>query len=344
MIKIGIVGFGLAAKVYHLPILKHLDGCRVEAVFSSQEPEVIHQVLPGTKVYACLNDFLQQSELELILVLTPNDSHFAIAKQALLANKHVVVDKPLSATLAEAEELMALAGERGKLLSVYYNRRWDSDFLTVKQLIEGNKLGHISYFESRFDKYRPKIWGRWREQLRPGSGLIFDIGSHVIDQALYLFGVPNTVSAEVLTQRPKAKVTDYFNINLGYDSKQVILRGSCLAAKSPFRFYLEGANGTYLQSGHDIQEQQMAEWLSPYSDGWGVMPEQNTGTVHLLEQDPLPYKPVPGCYRMFYENVIKHLEGEAPLLVTAQQAVNVQKVIELAMGSSSEGKVMPFYE
>lgn len=343
MIRFGIIGFGLAAKVFHLPVLTRISGAQVTCVCSSKPPEEVQQVLPDAQVYATSEAFFADAQVDVVLILTPNDLHATLATQAIDAGMHVIIDKPFVCNVAEGEALIAHAKAKGKMLSVYHNRRWDGDFLTVQQLINDKVLENVSYFESRFDKYRPKIWGRWREQDRPGAGLPFDLGSHLVDQALQLFGTPKAVSGQLLKQRPEAQAADYFAIQLHYEKTQVLLRGSSLAKVTPHRFYIEAANGQFVKGEQDIQETQMADNMSPYDPAWGVDPEAHYGQLHLRDADtPETVPTVRGCYQHYYENIMAVLKEGAELLVTPEQALDVVKVIQLAQVATETGEVQAF--
>lgn len=354
MIKFGIVGFGLAAKVFHLPIITRLQNAAVTAVYSSKPADDIHQVLPDAEVFNSVDDFLAQADVDVVVVLTPNDLHADIASKALLANKHVIIDKPFVCNVKEGEKLIALAKQQEKLLTIYHNRRWDGDFLTVKKLIEEGRLGQLTYFESRFDKYRPRVWGRWREQDRPGAGLVYDLGSHTIDQALYLLGKPQKVYAKVLEQRDGAEANDYFDIQLSYnnDAALVRLRGSSLARTTPFRFYIEGTQGSFIKQEKDVQEAQMATNMSFHDPKWGVDEQANygqwlrmppEGDIQNKEHDePVIIKTEQGAYQTFYANFLQAAQGKSELAVTAEQALDVIKVIELAFASSESGQELDF--
>ncbi len=354
MIKFGIVGFGLAAKVFHLPIITRLQNTAVTAVYSSKPAEEIHQVLPEAAVFDSVDTFLSKADIDVVVVLTPNDLHADIATKALLANKHVIIDKPFVCRADEGEKLIALAKEQDKLLTVYHNRRWDGDFLTVKKVIEEGRLGQVTYFESRFDKYRPRVWGRWREQNRPGAGLVYDLGSHTIDQALYLFGKPQKVSAKVLEQRDGAEANDYFDIQLAYNNNGALvrLRGSSLARTTPFRFYVEGTTGSFIKQEKDVQEAQMATNLSFHDPKWGVDEPANhgqwlrmppEGNIQNTEHDePVVIATEQGAYQTFYVNFLQAAQGKSELAVSAEQALDVIKVIELAFASSESGKELDF--
>lgn len=354
MIKFGIVGFGLAAKVFHLPILTRLKGAQVTTVYSSKPKDEIHQVLPDAEVFDDVDTFLAQGDMDGVLVLTPNDLHAEIAAKALLANKHVVIDKPFVCNVAEGEKLIALAKQQDKLLTVYHNRRWDGDFLTVKKLLEEGKLGELRYLESRFDKYRPRVWGRWREQDRPGAGLVYDLGSHLIDQALNLLGKPEKIFAKVLEQRDGAQANDYYDIQLAYNNNDTLvrLRGSSLARVTPYRFYVEGTQGAFIKKEQDVQEKQMGQNMSPYADEWGVDSPENygqwlrmppDGNIQNKEHDePVIVTTERGAYQTYYENFLAACSGNVSLEVTAEQALDVVKVIERAMQSSDSGQELDF--
>lgn len=354
MIKFGIVGFGLAAKVFHLPILTRLSGAQVTAVYSSKAVEEVHQVLPDAAVFNDVDEFIAQADVDVVVVLTPNDLHAPIAAKALKAGKHVIIDKPFVCHVEEGKELIALAEEHGKLLSVYHNRRWDGDFLTLQKLLNDGRLGELRYVESRFDKYRPRVWGRWREQDRAGAGLLFDIGSHLIDQALTLLGKPQKVSAKILKQRDGAEAPDYFDIQLSYnnDATLVRLRGSCLARQTPHRFYVEGSQATFIKKELDIQETQMGQNMSPYADEWGVESSEFYGQLLRMPPDgniqnkehdePVIIPTERGAYQTYYENFVNACNGKEALHVTAEQALDVIKIIELATASSQSGKELDF--
>ena len=346
MIKFGIVGFGLAAKVFHLPLITRLQNATVTAVYSSKPAEEVQKIVPQAAVFNTVEQFIAEADVDVVVIVTPNDLHADIATQALMADKHVIIDKPFVCRVSEGQALIELAAQRDKLLTVYHNRRWDGDFLTVKKLRDDNRLGELRYFESRFDKYRPRVLGRWREQDRPGAGLVFDLGSHLIDQALLLFGKPHSVFAKVLQTRDAAQANDYFDIQLSFNQHRQLarLRGSSYARVSPFRFYVEGTHGTFTKQHMDIQETQMQQNMSPYSDEWGVNLPEHDGKLMRMPPDgdlnnkqldqPVIVPTERGCYQRFYENFMQACIAKAPLEVTAQQALDVIGIIELAMESS----------
>lgn len=209
-IRVGLVGYGYASKTFHAPLISGTSGLALTMVSSSDAAKV-HADWPGVKVVSAASELLDDPEIDLVVIATPNDTHFPLAKAALEAGKHVVVDKPFTVTLSQARELESLAKHCGRVLSVFHNRRWDSDFLTVRTLINEGQLGEVCYFESHFDRFRPQVRQRWREQAGPGSGIWYDLGPHLLDQAVALFGLPVSITVDLAQLRPGAQSTDYFH-------------------------------------------------------------------------------------------------------------------------------------
>jgi scyllo-inositol 2-dehydrogenase (NADP+) len=339
MIRIGIVGFGKATVRIHLPLLKMLPQYRITAVMSSKPEGEIRNVLGGIEVFDDIDLFASHKCYDLAIVVTPTHTHFPLAKRLLNAGKHVVVEKPFVCNTSEAEELMEIARRRKVLLSVFHNRRWDSDFLTLKRLIAENRIGDIKYFESRFDKYRPRVLGFWREQDLPGAGLLYDIGSHLIDQILILFGKPVSVFATLRKQRPDALVTDAYMIIFKYANFDAVLRTSSLSADSPFRFYVEGSKGSFLKKYTDCQDQLLVD-LPPDTLYTGLKePFDRYGTL-ANENGSMKVESEVGDYREFYLDIYQSITtGRAPA-VTARQAADVIQMIERAHRSHQENQVI----
>jgi len=293
-------------------------------------------------VLRTLAELLAIPELQLVIVATPNTSHFSIAKECLEHDRHVVIDKPFTTTSGEARELMRLASDRGKLLSVYQNRRWDGDFQTVQKIIADGVLGRIVSYESHFDRYRPEFKeNAWRERNEPGSGILFDLGPHLLDQAMQLFGVPEAIDADVRSEREGGQVDDAFDVTLFYGGMRALLRASVLAAAPGPRFSIRGTLGSYTKYGLDPQEDELKKGLKPGGDAWGLESEALWGTLHVERDGSIIEKKVPtlaGDYRKYYENVRNAVEGRAPIGVTPEQALNVMIALELAMKSSTEGR------
>jgi scyllo-inositol 2-dehydrogenase (NADP+) len=277
---------------------------------------------------------LADPSLDLIIVATPNDSHAALAERALQAGKHVVVEKPFTLDSAEATRLDALAQERGRCLTVFQNRRWDGDFLTVRQLIEEGRLGRLYSFESHFDRFRPQVKKRWKEEDVPGGGTLWDLGAHLVDQALQLFGMPESLSADVGKQRSEAKAVDWFHLLLRYGELRVILHSGSVVHDPWPRFVLQGEADGYLKYGLDPQEDQLKAGLRPGMAGWGAEPPERHGRLSRGGSVPT----VPGRYEEFYRQLAAAMRGEGPVPVTAPSAAQVIRVLEAAQRSAAEGR------
>jgi scyllo-inositol 2-dehydrogenase (NADP+) len=322
-IRVGLVGYGLAGAVFHAPLIRACARMELAAVLTSRDAP--HRV--GT-----LEELIDRSDL--VVVASPNVTHFPITRQSLEAGRHVVVDKPFTVTIEEADELIILAVERQRMLSVFHNRRWDSDFLTVRDLLP--TLGDILLFEAHWDRFRPTIKQGWREHPEPGSGLWNDLGPHMIDQALQLFGVPDTLEADILPQRSSALVDDYFDVTLHYGPKRVRLSSSSVVAAPRPRFSIHGTAGSFVKYGLDPQEPQLKAGLDPRAGEFGV--EDRHGTlVHpdgTAEQVPTQR----GTYLAFYNAVAAAILDGAPSPVTAEDAREGLKLISLARRAAELGE------
>ncbi|WP_055106168.1 oxidoreductase [Paenibacillus ihumii] len=341
-IQVGLIGFGLSGSVFHAPLIARTEGLELAAVVSSQ-PGKVKESYPEAKVYEDVEALLNDSEIQLVVVSSPNLTHYEYATQALEAGKHVVVEKPFTNSSQEADRLIALAKEKKLLLTVYHNRRWDNDFLTIRRLLDSGALGSVSYYEAHYDRFRPEVTGRWREQDLPGSGMLYDLGSHLIDQALTLFGKPNTVWADLRKERRGGKADDYFHLVLGYSSLRVVLHSGSLVREPGPRFILHGDRGSFIKHGFDPQEAQLRKGYGPGDEGWGRDPEANygklttelggltvSGTVETLH----------GSYESFYRQLADAIRFGQPAPVSAEDARNVIRIIELAMESHSKGRVL----
>jgi predicted dehydrogenase len=271
-IRVGLIGFGYASKTFHAPLLSATEGFRIEVV-ASRRPAEVAAAVPGAAVRADPLAVATHTAVDLVVIASPNDTHAPLAEAALRAGKHVVVDKPFTLTLAEARHLAALAAQTGGLFSVFQNRRWDSDFLTVQRAIQGGALGQVALFESRLDRFRPHVRDRWRERAGPGSGLLYDLGPHLIDQALVLFGVPESVQATLAQQRPQAQSVDYAHLVLRYGPRVVALQASMLVSGGTARFLVHGERASLVKQKPDVQEDQLRAGMMPGANGWGVDPD-----------------------------------------------------------------------
>jgi predicted dehydrogenase len=293
-----------------------------------------------------VNGLLADPEICLVVIATPNSSHFELARQCLLAGRHVVVDKPFTVTSSEADELIRLAASQKLLLSVYQNRRFDGDFRTVQKLIASGAMGRVVRFESRYDRYRPAPRpGSWRERNVPAGGILFDLGPHLIDQVLTLFGAPQAVTGDIRVERDGAVVDDAFDIVLHYPGMRAVLGAAMLACAPGPRFLLHATAGTFCKYGMDPQEAPLRAGRSPEGDGWGQEVESQWGTLTTLENGSAVTRRVrtePGDYRLFYSNVRDAMNGQADLTVTGEQALRVIRVIELARESNALGRTVDY--
>ncbi|MVT05008.1 oxidoreductase [Enterobacter sp. 10-1] len=333
-IRVAIIGYGYASKTFHAPLIGGTPGMTLAAVSSSDESKVRID-WPTVRVVAEPHQLLDDPNIDLIVIPTPNDTHFPLAKAALDAGKHVVVDKPFTVTLSQARELDAIARSRGQLLSVFHNRRWDSDFLTVKSLINEGLLGEVCYFESHFDRYRPQIRNRWREQGGPGSGIWFDLGPHLLDQAINLFGLPVSMTVDLAQLRPGAQSTDYFHAVLVYPQRRVILHATLLAAAETARYIVHGSRGSYIKYGLDPQEERLKNGERLPQEDWGYDMRDGTLTrVDGADRSEESWLTLPGHYPAYYAAIRDALNGEGENPVPAGQAIQIMELIELGIESA----------
>ena len=333
-IRVGLIGYGYASKTFHAPLIAGTVGMELAAISSSDESKVKAD-WPGVQVVAEPRHLFNDPSIDLIVIPTPNDTHFPLAKAALEAGKHVVVDKPFTVTLSQARELDALARSLGRVLSVFHNRRWDSDFLTLKALLADGALGEVAYFESHFDRFRPQVRDRWREQAGPGSGIWYDLGAHLLDQALTLFGLPVSLTVDLAQLRPGAKATDYFHAVLNYPQRRVVLHGTLLAAAESARYIVHGSRGSYVKYGLDPQEERLKNGERPPQEDWGY--DMRDGVLSRAEGDEIveeTWLTLPGNYPAYYAGIRDALNGSGENPVPASQAIQVMELIELGIESA----------
>jgi scyllo-inositol 2-dehydrogenase (NADP+) len=313
-IRVGLVGYGLAGSVFHAPLIGSVDALELVSVATSRA-ELVRRSLPDVLVLPHAEDLFSDPAVELIVIATPTATHFELARAALLAGKHVVVDKPFTLTSREADELIALAQRQGRMLSVFQNRRWDNDFLTVKRCLSQGRLGEVYYYEAHFDRFRPAIKEGWREVAAPGAGILYDLGAHLIDQALLLFGPPDSVTADVMAQRPAAKVPDYFHLILHYGRKRVVLHGATLVREPGPRFIVHGDGGSFLKYGIDPQEEALAAGRRPGGADWGREAPELFGTLTSADGSREKIETLPGAYQDYYKGIAACLRGGAAVPV-----------------------------
>lgn len=344
-INVGLIGFGFAGRTFHAPVIRAVAGLRLTTILQRRGDDAA-KAYPEVRVARTLEELFASDSIQLVVIATPNTSHFDLARQCLLTGRHVVVDKPFATTYAEAAELVALADKCGRLLSVYQSRRFDGDFKSVRNLISSEAFGRIVLFESHYDRYRLQLRpGAWREQAGAGNGVWFDLGPHLIDQALTLFGPPEAVCADVRIERDGAVVDDAFDVTLLYPRLRVQLRGTMLASKLGPHFVIHGTKGSYVKYGLDPQENALKQGEIPGGPAWGKEPQEAWGTLSHVDGDKITERPIPtepGDYRGYYENVRDAILGKTALAVTPQAALSVMRVLELAQQSSRERRVIQY--
>lgn len=340
-IHAGLIGYGYAGQTLHAPLLNSIAGIRLKSIVSRDGAKVKND-WPTVEHVATSDLLLADPSIDLVVIATPNDTHYPLAKAALLAGKHVVLDKPFTLDGREARELIALAQEHDLQLSVFHNRRWDADFLTLQQLIRSGSLGDILHLESHFDRFRPEVRDRWREQAVPGSGLWYDLGAHLLDQTVQLFGAPETLWLDMAQQRPGAKTDDFFHAVLQYGPRRVILHASTQVAAQGPRFTVHGSLGSYHKFGLDVQEEQLKAGRSPLDSGFGCDPRPGlliTPTSQGQRQQSIVNQT--GDYRAFYQQMCDAIQRGTPVPVDPEGVVTVMELIELGLRSHREGRRLP---
>jgi len=338
VIRVGLVGYGFAAKTFHLPLISATDGIEVTAIASSR-PAFVEQEVLGLAVYEDPIDLFRSDEIDVVVIASANDTHVSHAKYALLAGKHVVVEKPIAPSLNETRELMTLADKVDRIATVFQNRRWDSDFLSVRRVIDANRLGRVAHFESHFDRFQADVRDRWWE--RPGvagAGIWFDLAPHLVDQVLQLFGVPDGVEASLATMREGSQVDDWAHAVLHYPHRRVILHASVLVAGGSPRFVVHGDRGSLIKHRLDGQERQLLEGVVPGSPDWGVDHDNlhfwdPQGNESVIDADR-------GDQRAFYRSLVNAVRGHGAPPVQPHEAIAVLAVIEAGLESSNEGRVV----
>jgi scyllo-inositol 2-dehydrogenase (NADP+) len=333
----------MAGRVFHAPVIERVQGLRLAAI-AQRSGDTAEALYPGARVVRTVDDLLTDGRIRLIVVATPNATHADLARRCLEAGRHVVVDKPFAVSSAEARPLIDLARGSDRLLTVFHNRRWDGDFLTVQRLLDEQTCGRTALVESRFERFRPERRpGAWKERQEPGSGILFDLGPHLVDQAVTLFGLPDAVTGDVRIERESAVVDDAFDVTLHYRAHRVLLRATMLASAPGPRFVVRGTTGSYVKYHLDPQEARLA--AGGVADGhfWDQEPRERWGTLTRTTESGTSSEVLPteaGDYRRFYENVRDAVRGTASLAVTPGQALDVLRLLELAAESSRQGRTL----
>jgi scyllo-inositol 2-dehydrogenase (NADP+) len=346
MIDVGVVGFGLAGRAFHAPIIHAVPGLRLAAIVQRSGTSA-KEVYPQVEIVGGLEELLAIDSISLVAIATPNETHFPFAKRCLEAGRHVVVDKPFTNTFAEARELVDLARRVDRVLTVYQDRRFDGDFRTVKELLEKGSLGKIVRFESAFDRARPQIrTNSWKEKPAPGSGVFFDLAPHLADQALELFGPPESVLADIRVEREGSLTEDAFDLTFYYqDGMRAVLVESMLAPDPRPHYRIQGTRGAYLKQSLDPQEALLRAGHPAGGEDWGVEPEKDWGTMTLWNAERLTHHRVPterGDYRDFYAQVRDAIGGRAAPPVTLDEALRLVYTLELCRESSHKRAALPF--
>ncbi|MBD1434424.1 Gfo/Idh/MocA family oxidoreductase [Sphingobacterium sp. DN00404] len=349
--KIGLIGFSIGGQVFHAPFIAGnplLELYKVTARKPEQQ-QILTNKYPSAIAVSTVDEIIDDPLVDIVVVATSNDVHFSLTKRALEAGKHVVVEKPFTNTTAEADELIALAKEKGRVLTVHHNARFHSDFKTVKKVIQGKRLGSVVNYQARYDRFRNFLReGAWREQDLPGSGIHYDLGAHLIDQALQLFGKPDAVFADLRKQREHAKAIDDFEFILSYPTRKISLFGQMLAKESTPRFAIYGLQGSFVKPGVDPQEEKLRNGALPHKvDNWGLEDESTYGRLNVIENRQDVRETIPsekGTGQDFYQNLVEVLDGDAELLITPQQARDVIRILEAAEQSWTEQRVISLKE
>ncbi len=347
-LKVGLIGFSIGGHVFHAPFIDGNPDLELYKV-TARKPEqqqMLAERYPNAIGVLSADDIINDPEVDIVAIATSNDVHYSLAKAALEAGKHVVVEKPFTNYSTEADELIALAKEKGLLLSVHHNARFHSDFKTVKKVIESGRLGRVVNYEARYDRFRNFLRaGAWREENLPGSGIHYDLGAHLLDQALQVFGKPEAIFADLRVQRDGAKAIDDFEFILSYPGIKVSLKGQMLAKISTARYAVYGMNGCFVKWGVDAQEALLRDGVVPASmQDWGKEDPSFQGTLSIVENGKDVEEKIESEYgsgQDFYKNIVAAIKGEEDLFIKPEQARDVIRLLELAEKSWAEQRTIP---
>ena len=340
MISTAVISYGISARTFHIPFISTNPNFSLDVILE-RSGETAKEKFPTIQIAKSIDEVLSNKKIDLVVIASPNTTHFPYAKAALLAGKHVVVEKPFTNNTAEAMELVELSRSTGKLCAVFHNRRYVADFLTMKSIIETGLIGEPREFFAHYDRYRPdpRTYGLWREEALPGSGIFYDLGPHLIDQALMLFGKPTSITADIRKLKSYSKVDDYFDLKLDYGNLIVTLHSSMLVREMGPRYMLHGTKGSFIKSGEDPQEELLKAGVIPTSADWGKEEEKNFGLLHTEVDGKIIreiYPSLQGGFGMFYKNLQQAIENGTPSTETPEHGYNVIKLIELAFESSDK--------
>jgi scyllo-inositol 2-dehydrogenase (NADP+) len=344
-VKTAIIGFGLSGRVFHAPFLHTHPGFQIKKILQ-RHGKSAKEIYPYVDIVDDFESVLNDDEIELVAICTPNTSHFDFAKRSMEVGKHIVIEKPFTNTSREADELIKISKSLNKKIFVYHNRRWDNDFLTIKKVLKNKLLGDLVEYECHFDRFNPVMkQTAWRDIEQAGGGILFDLGSHLIDQAFVLFGKPESVFADIRKQRPGSKVDDCFELILNYPNHKVTLKAGMMVKAPLPRFILHGKQGSFIKHGLDPQEAELKEGKMPEGPDWGVESKINWGKLYISPNGhdvTRIIETIPGCYQEFYKNVFDVLRKDAPQVILPEEARNVIRCIELAFLSHKQKRILNF--
>ena len=349
MVRVGVIGFGLAGQAFHAPVIRGVPGMELACILE-RHGNKSKERYPEVRVARSLDEMLSDKTIQLCVVATPNDSHFSYAKACLEAGRDVVVDKPFTPTMTEATQLVKLAAERGRLISVYQDRRWDGSFLTVKKLLAQEEVGEVAEYEARFDRFRLDAKaGAWREKAdHPAAGVLWDLGPHLLDGAMVLFGEPESICGSAYFQRPTSTVDDSFDVTMVYPQLRAHLRARIIAYAPGPHLLVHGTKGSFIKYGMDPQEEILRSEHCPdghdWGANWGLEAKDHWGTLTRVGETPRKIETERGDYRGFYANVRDAIEKGSPLDVTPEQALRTMRAVLLAHKSSREGRSVRWTE
>lgn len=342
-IHTALLSFGMSGEIFHGPLLTAHPGFRLTHVLERTHTRS-QKKYSSVTVVRTVEEIWKDPSVELVIVNTPNESHYRYTEEALNAGKHVIVEKPFTVTTAEADKLIALAKKKNRILTVFQNRRWDGDFLTVRKVVENNLLGKLVEAEVHYDRFRNYVEeNTWKEEATPGTGILYNLGSHMLDQVMVLFGMPSAVDARIGIQRPNGKVDDFYDIRLTYDSLHAIVKSSYLVREQGPRYVLHGVNGTFVKYGIDPQEQALKDGKLPGTAGWGAEPKElwgkiNTSVSNLHVEGNI--ETLPGSYPAFYQNVYEAIRENKDLAVKPEQSRDVIRLIEVCVESNQQQRAI----
>jgi predicted dehydrogenase len=335
----------MSGEIFHAPFLTEHPGFRLKTVVERSKKKV-KQRYPAVESVATLDEIWSDPSIELVIVNTPNDTHYPYTQAALKAGKHVVVEKPFTVTSKEGDDLIALAKEKNKILTVFQSRRLDGDFKTLQKVVKNNSVGKIVEFEAHYDRFRNYVEpNTWKEEATPGTGILYNLGSHMLDQVLTLFGKPEEVDARIGAHRPGGSIDDFYDVRLSYPDKLVIVKSSYLVREQGPRYILHGVNGSFVKYGIDPQEEELKQGKNPRSKDWGKEPETAWGKLNTLENGEAVEKKIetlPGSYMDFFDNLYEAIREAKPLAVKAEEAREVIRLIEACYQSSREKRAVRF--